>query len=221
MDFLKKLTLLIFVLIISKHNLNAQVEYRIGLGLYEITEIYSDGSLSHPHPWVNSHQILNNVLLEHQNKRSTHRLSARYINLNHSLKNKDWKPYTEWAEDGNFKRSGFDFGYEFLYSFGKKKRFYTGLGIAYKLDKMQSPMSKNTKVDLTSHSIAPSFILEGNIQLHNRWYISPSFRIMMAHNFSSSNSEPQSENLKATWPTTILQITPIRFTLKRTFFTIS
>jgi hypothetical protein len=202
-----------FILLFSISVVKGQVEYRVGLGLYEMTEVYTGDGTGHPHPWVYSHQALSSMLLERQNKRITHRITARYVNLNHTLRNQGFQPYPK-SEKGEFKRSGFDFGYSYLFSYGKHKRFSTGVGVSYVQNKMQSPTFNNELVDLKSDALTASFTLEMNFKFLSSWYASPSIQFFVPIYSNSVNRAPETSihyNLETT-----LQITPIKISIKKT-----
>lgn len=211
---LYKLTLF-SLLLLSVRVVKGQVEYRVGLGLYEMTEVYTGDGTGHPHPWVYSHQALSSILLEIQNKRMTHRITARYVNLKHTLGNQGFQPYPK-SEKGEFKRSGFDFGYSYLFSYGKHKRFSTGVGVSYVQNKMQSPTINNELVDLKSDALSASLTLEMNFKFLKSWYVSPSTQFFVPIYSNSVNRAPETSihyNLRAN-----LQTTPIRISIKKTIF---
>ena len=202
------------LLILSISIAKGQVEYRVGLGLYEMTTVFVAPGSGFTHNTVNYHQVLNSGFMERQKNRITHRITARYINNAHTLKNKDFRPY---GRDG-FIRSEFDVGYSVLYSVGKHKRFSAGLGISYLQDKLESSVHKDEFIDFKNKSIAPSFIIEGNFQFLKTWYISPSIIGMYPFYFRSENNSI-STYTTFKWPKYFKQGTPIRLSIKKTIFT--
>ena len=207
------------LLILSISIAKGQVEYRVGLGLYEMTDIYADANLGHPHPFVYSHQILSSGFLERQNKRITHRITARYIKLSHSLINSDYQPYKTWSEYGAFKQSEWDIGYNFLFSFGKHKRFSSGLGLSFYQDKLRSQIYKHEYYDFKNKAVAPSLILEANFKFLKSWYASPSLNIMVPIYYSSYNSANSTYiyNSEPSWFKSTTLISP-RISIKKTIF---
>lgn len=193
---------------------NAQTEYRVGLGLYEVTQgVYSGVGLGHPHPFYKSHQILSNCFFERQNDKITHRLTARYINHDHTLKNSEFRPF---EVKGRFKRTSWDIGYNFLYSIGKQKCFSFGLGIAYLQGRTKTPIDKYTKADLLNRAFAPNVIIESNIKLNKSWFISPSIQWMNSFYFQNKNFAPENPACTLQPRKIDLFLNPIRISIKKT-----
>ena len=202
------------LLILSISIAKGQVEYRVGLGLYEMTELSFQFGRSYPMGSFFTHQVANSYLLERQNNRITHRLTARYINFEHSLKNRDLRPDLGLDYNGEFKRTEWDVGYNFLYSFGKQKRLSTGLGLAYLEDHQISGISMNEYLDISNKAVVPTFLIEGNIKVAESWYISPSFQYMLPYYFKSSDSGNEIHS-KVNLPKSTFYITYLKLSVKR------
>jgi hypothetical protein len=210
-SYLSKLVLTV-LLLVSISMAQGQVEYRVGLGLYEMTNVFVGPGGPFVHTTVNYHQVLNSAFVERQKNRITHRVTARYINQAHSLKNKSFRPYG--LADG-FLKSEFDIGYGFLYSVGKHKLFSAGIGLSYLQDKLQSSVNTIEFIDFKNKAIAPSFSIEANFKVHKTWYISPSIVGVYPIYFASSNKSISPFN-SFEWPKQLEQWTPIRISIKKT-----
>ena len=196
----------------------SQVEYRAGLGLYEVTEVFTGLGYGHTHPFYKNHQAVNSCFVESENNRVTHRLTARYINLPHSLVNRGYELNSEWTEYGEYKLVSRSFGYNFLYNFGKQKRFSTGIGLSYNQGKVRSQILKEHYVDLVNKAVIPNLLFEGNIKVCGDWYIIPALQIRTEFNFSSINNAPPSIHTWHQYPSWRLEY-PIRISLKKTITT--
>lgn len=172
------LILLTFLFFLSS---KAQTEYRVGLGLFEMTNIPVGYPFPYPIGGFTTHQVANSLFLERHKNRITHRVSARYFNVAHSLKESDFRPDGDVAYKGNFERWAWDAGYTFLYSFGQQKRLSLGAGLSYLQDHQQSYSIGPEYTDFLNHSIAPSLSLEANFKVLQTWYINPSLSYTYSH----------------------------------------
>ena len=213
-SYLSKLVLTV-LLLVSISMAQGQVEYRVGLGLYEMTNVFVGPGGPFVHTTVNYHQVLNSAFVERQKNRITHRVTARYINQAHSLKNKSFRPYGLADGRDGFLKSEFDIGYGFLYSLGRHKLFSAGIGLSYLQDKLESSVNTNEFIDFKNKAIAPSFSIEANFKVHKTWYISPSIVGMYPIYFASSNKSISTHN-SFEWPKQLEQWTPIRISIKKT-----
>jgi hypothetical protein len=215
---LYKLTLF-SLLLLSVRVAKGQVEYRVGLGLYERTWVSLSGGVSYPVGSMTAVQVCNSYFVERQKGRVSHRITGRYINQKHNLKKRVFRPglgggYT--GEPFDFERSEWNLGYSFLYSWGKKMRFSTGLGISYLQDKQKSYAYGTDYIDFTNQAIAPSFILEGNFNIFENWYVSPAMQFMVPLYYKSVNGA-SSNTYNYTWPEQFY-ITPFKLSVKRTVY---
>ncbi len=174
MTKISKITLLLCSVLIFINTTHAQTEYRAGLGLYERTWVSLSGGVSYPVGSMTAVQVCNSYFVERQKGRVSHRITGRYINQKHNLKKRFFRPdigggYT--GEPFDFERSEWNVRYSFLYSWGKKMRFSTGLGVSYLQDKQKSYANGTDYIDFTNQAIAPSVILEGNFKVFENWYV--------------------------------------------------
>lgn len=212
----KFLTLILFTL--SNYSSFCQTKYRVGLGLYERTWVGVSAGVGYPTGSITNLQVCNSYFVESQKGRVSHRLTGRYIDHDHNLKDSDFRPdvgggYT--GKEFDFERSEWNVGYSFLYSWGTKMRFSTGIGVSYLQDKQKSYVNGIDYIDFTNQAIAPSVILEGNFRFLENWYASPSLQVMMPKYYKSVNKGVSAE-YDYNWPTEQFYITPFRLSIKRT-----
>jgi len=166
----------------------AQTEYRVGLGLLDITDISVVSQFSYPIGAFTTWQVANSLFLERQNKRITHRASARYFNTAHSLKNSDFRPDSDLEYKGDFSRWAWDAGYTFLYNLGPKKRLSFGAGVYYLQDHQKSYGYGPWYVDDLNQSVAASLGMEGNLKLMKTWYLNPSICLTTTKSIKYQNN---------------------------------
>ena len=132
--------------------------------------------------------------------------------MNHSLKNSDFQLYSDQAL-GETKRSGFDVGYSFLYSFGKRKIFSTGTGITYVHNRLKTPTPHREMANLRTNTLSVNALLEFNFEVFDNWYISPSAQFFVPIHSEYKNLEQVSAYNYELSPS--LQLTPLRISIKR------
>ncbi len=81
-----------FTLLFSISVAKGQVEYRVGLGLYERTWVSLSGGVSYPVGSMTAVQVCNSYFVERQKGRVSHRITGRYINQKHNLKKRVFRP---------------------------------------------------------------------------------------------------------------------------------
>ena len=200
---------------ISIISLKAQTEYRLGLGLYDIAYMHVSLGDGPPVAFYTNHQILNSAFLEKQNERFSHRISFRYLQQEHSLRNKDFRAY---GDSKDYNRSAWEVGYTASYYFFKRKLLAVSLGVLYQQNKINSPFYLDTYVDFVNHSLVSNVGLEYNLPLIDKWYISPSLNVQSQVLINSKNSS-KSEYLygKPDWSRRFSVLNP-RISLKRTIY---
>ena len=213
MEKLQKLILTICFIVISLITF-AQKAYNVGINLVERIELKT-GLGGHATGSMLSNQPLTGIFFEKQEKRQTHRVSLGYLNMDHSL-NID-NQQLDRMYNGDFKRSKWDIGYDFLYSFSKRKGFSIGLGVYYLQDKQISFEHGPKYYDFKNKAFASNFSMEANIKFLKTWYINPSIKWQTPFYFSSINKATTTWE-EVQWQNPGFYITPIRISVKKTLF---
>jgi len=213
---MKKLLKLIFtvVFIFGFGEVFAQKNYNIGLNLFERTELVT-GVGGHPTGSRLSNQPLTGLFFEQQENKHTHRVSLGYLNMDHSLNLN--KQDLDKAHGGNFSRSKWDIGYDFLYAFGKRKGFSPGLGLSYLEDKLINYTHGPQYYDYKNKAFAPQISMEANIKFLKTWYVNPSVKWLNPFYFNSVNRS-DIQFTQVDWRSPGLYLTPLRISIKKTLF---